>query len=110
MGKEHHLIERRQEIVEAVGKADKLSVLQLSKRFNVSEVTIRNDLQALNDQGFLLRTRGGAVSTKKMHEFSFDVRQQKKRRPKSTHCKSPPLPWSITATPSSWMPAPPGMP
>ena len=77
MGKAHHLIERRQKIVEAIGKTDKLSVLELSEQFNVSEVTIRNDLQALNNQGFLLRTRGGAISTHKMHEFSFDVRQQK---------------------------------
>lgn len=76
MGKEHRLVERRQEIVEAVGKADKLTVAQLSERFGVSEVTVRQDLQALHDQGFLLRTRGGAVSSNKMPEMSFDMRQQ----------------------------------
>lgn len=76
MGKEHRLVERRQEIIEAVGEAGKLSVTQLSKRFDVSEVTIRQDLQELHDQGFLLRTRGGAVSSNKMPEMSFDMRQQ----------------------------------
>lgn len=83
MGKEHRLVERRQEIVEAVGKANKLTVAQLSERFDVSEVTIRQDLQALHDQGFLLRTRGGAVSSKKMPEMSFDMRQQQNAAQKS---------------------------
>lgn len=83
MGKEHRLVERRQEIVEAVGKTDKLTVAQLSKRFDVSEVTIRQDLQALHDQGFLLRTRGGALSSNKMPEMSFDMRQQQYAAQKS---------------------------
>jgi DeoR/GlpR family transcriptional regulator of sugar metabolism len=76
LGKEHRLVERRQEIIDAVGKAGKLSVAQLSDHFDVSEVTIRQDLQELHDQGFLLRTRGGAVSSKRMPEMSFDMRQQ----------------------------------
>lgn len=76
MGKAHRLVERRQQIVEALGKISHLSVQELSARFDVSEVTIRQDLQALSEQGFLLRTRGGALSIHKMPEFSFDVRQQ----------------------------------
>lgn len=76
MGKAHRLTERRQQIVEIIGKHGQFSVTELSKKLDVSEVTIRHDLQALSDQGFLLRTRGRAVSTNKMPEFSFDVRQQ----------------------------------
>jgi DeoR family fructose operon transcriptional repressor len=76
LGKAHHLTERRQQIIETVGKYGQLSVTELSRKLDVSEVTIRHDLQALSDQGFLLRTRGSAVSTNKMPEFSFDVRQQ----------------------------------
>jgi DeoR/GlpR family transcriptional regulator of sugar metabolism len=76
LGKEHRLPERRQQILEAVEKAGQLSVLELSTLFDVSEVTIRQDLQALSERGLLLRTRGGAVSTNTMPEFSFDVRQQ----------------------------------
>ena len=76
MGKEHRLTERRQQIVETISKYGQLSVTELSKKLDVSEVTIRHDLQALSDQGFLLRTRGRAVSTNKMPEFSFDMRQQ----------------------------------
>jgi DeoR/GlpR family transcriptional regulator of sugar metabolism len=76
LGKEHRLPERRQQILEAIEKAGQLSVAELSVYFDVSEVTIRQDLQALSEQGLLLRTRGGAVSTNTMPEFSFDVRQQ----------------------------------
>jgi DeoR/GlpR family transcriptional regulator of sugar metabolism len=76
LGKEHRLPERRQQILEAVQNVGQLSVIELSDRFDVSEVTIRQDLQALSEQGFLLRTRGGAVSVNTMPEFSFDVRQQ----------------------------------
>jgi len=75
LGKEHRLPERRQQILEAVQDAGQLSVAELSTHFDVSEVTIRQDLQALSEQGFLLRTRGGALSVNTMPEFSFDVRQ-----------------------------------
>ncbi len=57
-------------------RAGQLSVGDLSVRFDVSEVTIRQDLQALSNQGLLLRTRGRAFATNVMPEFSFDVRQQ----------------------------------
>lgn len=76
MGKEHRLAERRKEILAVLEQEGQLSVLDLSARFQVSEVTIRQDLQALSQQGFLLRTRGRAVATSAMPEFSFDVRQQ----------------------------------
>ncbi len=76
MGKEHRLAERRQNILAALEGAGELSVGDLSARFDVSEVTIRQDLQALSDQGLLLRTRGRAFATSVMPEFSFDIRQQ----------------------------------
>jgi DeoR/GlpR family transcriptional regulator of sugar metabolism len=76
MGKEHRLAERRRQILDVIEKVGQLSVAALSAQFDVSEVTIRQDLQALSEQGLLLRTRGGALSTNTMPEFSFDVRQQ----------------------------------
>jgi DeoR/GlpR family transcriptional regulator of sugar metabolism len=75
LGKEHRLAERRQSIMAALEAAGELSVGSLSTRFDVSEVTIRQDLQALSNQGLLLRTRGRAFATTVMPEFSFDVSQ-----------------------------------
>lgn len=83
MGKEHHLTERRQAILSALEEARQLSVSELSVRFDVSEVTIRSDLQALSEQGMLLRTRGGALASQVMPEMSFDVRQQQYAEQKS---------------------------
>lgn len=76
MAKEYDLAQRRQRILTALDEVGQLSVAHLSQRFAVSEVTIRHDLQALSDQGLVLRTRGGALSTNTLPEFSFDVRQQ----------------------------------
>lgn len=83
MGKEHRLAERRQQIINALAAAGSLSVLQLSAQFGVSEVTIRHDLQALADQGLLLRTRGGALSINATPEYTYDVRQQQQSAEKA---------------------------
>lgn len=55
--------ERRNKIVEIVNKQGKVRVNQLSKMFDISEVTIRNDLAKLESMGMLERVHGGAVST-----------------------------------------------
>lgn len=83
MGKEHNLAQRRQQILSALEDAGQLSVVELSAQFDVSEVTIRQDLQALYQQGLVLRTRGGALSTSALPEFSFDVRQQQQAAEKT---------------------------
>lgn len=76
LGKAHQLAQRRQQILTVLAEAGQLSVAELSTAFDVSEVTIRQDLQALSEQGLLLRTRGGATSTNTLPELSFDLRQQ----------------------------------
>jgi len=42
-------------------RAGQITVGDLSKRFKTSEVTIRNDLKALNQRGLIRRAHGGAV-------------------------------------------------
>lgn len=76
MGKAHRLTERRQAILAALEQSGYLSVAALSQRFNVSEVTIRGDLQALSEQGMVQRVRGGAMATTTLPELSYDVRKQ----------------------------------
>jgi DeoR/GlpR family transcriptional regulator of sugar metabolism len=39
----------------------KVSVAEISRMLGVSEVTVRRDLEALDDEGFLIRTHGGAI-------------------------------------------------
>lgn len=53
--------QRRQLITAMVQEQGEVSVEQLSALFETSEVTIRKDLTALEESGFLLRRYGGAV-------------------------------------------------
>ncbi len=76
MGKEHSLTSRRQAIIEALEESGQLSVLELSQRFGVSEVTIRADLQALSNQGLIQRVRGGAIIAFVLPDLSYEVRMQ----------------------------------
>ncbi len=45
---------------------------ELSERFDVSAVTIRNDLATLEQQGYLLRTHGGAVLKPNLTSFGAE--------------------------------------
>lgn len=58
---ELNTIERQQEIVRLTQLQGKVSVKDLSSRFAVSEVTIRNDLSILDRKKLLVRSRGGAM-------------------------------------------------
>ena len=53
--------ERKHEIVRMITAEGRVSVTELSRKYGVSEVTIRTDLQDLADQGLIVRTHGGAV-------------------------------------------------
>lgn len=54
-------VERRKQILEQVHKEKKVIVSELSKRFHVSEETIRRDLEKLADDGHVIKSYGGAV-------------------------------------------------
>ncbi len=79
------LIERRKEIVRIAESEGRVDVDALSRMFQVSEVTIRNDLNALSSRGLVVRSRGGAVaSTRLTRELSvqekYNENQAVKRR------------------------------
>ena len=57
-------LDRREKIIRLVSEQGKAGVEELSTRFSVSAVTIRNDLNYLNKKGFLIRSRGGAIACK----------------------------------------------
>ncbi|MBD1553159.1 DeoR/GlpR family DNA-binding transcription regulator [Pseudomonas typographi] len=53
--------QRRHNIIERLADTGEVSVDELAKAFQTSEVTIRKDLAALESHGLLLRRYGGAV-------------------------------------------------
>lgn len=54
--------ERQKKISELLKEQSSLKVSSLTEIFNVSESTIRRDLQEMDEKGLLTRTHGGAVS------------------------------------------------
>jgi DeoR family transcriptional regulator, aga operon transcriptional repressor len=53
--------ERRRAILETLNREGRVLVLELAKRFETSQVTIRKDLEALDAHGLIHRTHGGAL-------------------------------------------------
>ena len=54
--------QRRHNILALLNEQGEVSVDELAKRFETSEVTIRKDLAALESHGLLLRRYGGAIT------------------------------------------------
>lgn len=77
--------ERRAKILETLSTNGRCKVIDLSQILNVSEVTIRQDLDLLEKQGLLRRTHGGAMLTSKsnvekpfkLEETSFSNEKEK---------------------------------
>ncbi len=56
-----HAEERRREIVAVLGRNGRITVEEVARRFGVSAVTARGDLDALSDSGALVRSHGGGI-------------------------------------------------
>ncbi len=68
--------ERHREIVNLVDNEGSVRVAELAKLFQVTEETIRRDLEKLEAEGKLLRSHGGAVSAKNSErETHFSERE-----------------------------------
>ena len=68
--------ERRELILKELFDNKKVNVIDLSKKFLVSQVIIRKDLKELENSGLLERTHGGAIEKRKLaHYTSFDDRK-----------------------------------
>jgi DeoR/GlpR family transcriptional regulator of sugar metabolism len=76
--------ERQHQIGRLVVERGRVRVGDLAERFGVSGVTIRKDLAALERQGRVVRTHGGAVSPVGAGaERAFDVRERLQRAEKA---------------------------
>jgi len=59
-------IKRKMKILEMLKSEDFVRISDLTEIFNVSKVTVREDLDDLEHKGLLIRTRGGAMNTENM--------------------------------------------
>lgn len=76
--KQHNTVERRMKIMQKLSTQDHIFVKDLSEEFGVSEVTIRNDLEQLEEKKLLIRARGGAMNFQQ--EVSFDLHLGEKHK------------------------------
>lgn len=78
--------ERRRAIIDLVNRDGRVLVRHLARRFNTSQVTIRQDLETLHGRGLLHRTHGGALPVRSaalldpsLHEKEKLHRKEKQR-------------------------------
>lgn len=78
--------ERRRAIIDLVSRDGRVLVRQLAKKFDTSQVTIRQDLEALHGRGLVHRTHGGALPVRSaalldpsLHEKEKLYRKEKQR-------------------------------
>lgn len=67
--------QRREQLVLWLAQHQYASVPQLASHFQVSEMTIRRDLMALQDMGLVERTRGGVEIAHSAQEPSFSMKR-----------------------------------
>ena len=76
-------VERRNLILEKLQDEKRVVVGELSEQFDVSEETIRRDLDKLEKMGLATKTYGGAVLVENNNtEMPFSVRKKKNMRGK----------------------------
>jgi len=70
-------LERRNIIIERLNSDGKILVGSLSKEFNVSEETIRRDIEKLSLEGLAIKTYGGALSINKQiaNDLPYNIRK-----------------------------------
>lgn len=73
-------LKRRAHIIETINQDGKVTVPDLSEKYGVSVVTIRNDLIQLERKKLLIRTHGGAIREQRVG-FDFAVSQKAEMHP-----------------------------
>ncbi len=70
---------RAEAILALLERVGRVTVSELTRQLNVSAVTVRKDLESLEQRAMLRRVRGGAVGIASADEGSFDMRLRQGR-------------------------------
>ena len=73
------LLKRRLDIAEIVRKNGEIKVDDLAEMLAVSGVTIRNDLNYLEQQGYLKRSFGGAIYTAQAGALPSEIKRWRRK-------------------------------
>lgn len=81
-------IERKNEILATLQKEHRVLVSQLSQKYDVTEETIRRDLDKLEKEGFVKKTYGGAVINNNTNiDLPLRIREKTNKKEKMTIAK-----------------------
>jgi len=76
--------ERRRLIIDTLAERGSAEVRPLAEALGVAQMTIRRDLDALQREGLLRRTHGGAVALERVaYEISFQEKQTRRQKQKA---------------------------
>ena len=76
--------ERQRQLLEILHTKGRVEITELCQLFNVTNMTIRRDLDDLERSGLLIRSRGGALlaDTNILVEHPFNIRMGERREQK----------------------------
>lgn len=74
--------DRQNEILAITEKKQRVSVAQLARALDVSEMTIRRDLDRLSRDGLLRRYHGGAIANHEYMQYPINIRMHVNEREK----------------------------
>lgn len=81
-------IERKSEILATLQREKSVLVAELSQKYNVTEETIRRDLDKLEKEGYIKKTYGGALLNENTSvEIPFKVRERTNKKEKQMIAK-----------------------
>ncbi len=78
---------RREYILERISQHNRISVADVAASLDVSEETVRRDLKDLEQENFLRRVHGGAISVSSNRDDPITKRVQKQAKEKSVIAK-----------------------
>ncbi|WP_227002622.1 DeoR/GlpR family DNA-binding transcription regulator [Salicibibacter kimchii] len=68
--------DRKEHIVKLIQEHDKVDITDLTNHFQVSTMTVRRDLNALEKEGKIIRTHGGAVAAPQLRkEIAYQLKE-----------------------------------
>lgn len=70
---------RRHEILKLMELQNQVTIVELAEKFNVSQMTIRRDLDILQTEGKIQRSHGGAVRIRSFAGASYEYRSRQNR-------------------------------
>lgn len=74
--------ERRRAIVDYINQNGRALVRDLARKFGISEITIRRDLELLHSRGLLYRTHGGALPIRAGAESDRNLTERELQHPR----------------------------